>query len=412
MPHPGSAEQAALAVLRKLREAGHQAYFAGGCVRDRLLGVEPKDFDVATDAAPDRVVALFRRTLEVGKSFGVVMVQQGRHSIEVATFRADGRYVDGRRPESVRFADLKSDVLRRDFTVNGMMLDPETGQAIDLVGGRDDLRRRLVRAIGDPHERFREDHLRLVRAVRFASQLNFEIEEDTYRAVRELAGLLTTVSGERIRNELVRIFASGRAAMGVRLLAEVGLLAHILPEAGAGTAGFDRALGALHHLGAADLVRGLAVLLRDVPRVGKDDPLEVPCERLKLSRRERQGVIWLVRRREELAGILDRPPCGLKRLARHQDFPALLDLYTASARAGEGDPAEPHRIASRVAGWRREDLSPEPLFDGHDLAAMGVPPGQVYARVLLAVEDAQLNGEIRTKEEAMERARELLENVE
>lgn len=400
-----NSESAGREVIRKLRAAGHQAYFAGGCVRDRLMGIAPKDHDVATSASPDEVIRLFPRTVPVGKAFGVILVNQGSATIEVATFRADGRYLDGRRPESVTFADLRSDVLRRDFTVNGMMLDPETDEIIDLVGGREDLARRRIRAIGDPIERFREDHLRLVRAIRFACRLEFEIEEGTLAAVREMAPLVATVSGERIRHELERILATPRAALGVRLLDDTGLLAHVLPEAAGDPDALRLGAETLARMGGTDLVLGLAALL--VAR-GYPWPGPAVAERLRLSRQERERLAWLVRNHAAPATVLDGPVCEIKRLARAPEFAALMELFRARSLA-TGTGLETHaRIVALVSAWGPEELSPARLVDGNDLLALGLTPGRRYAEILTILEDAQLNGDLRTKEEALARAKEII----
>ena len=228
------AELLARAVIARLRSAGHQAYLVGGCVRDLLLGAWPKDFDISTDARPERVMELFPLSGLVGAHFGVVLVRDELAQVEVATFRSDHEYEDGRRPTGVHFeTDPKADVLRRDFTFNGLMMDPETGQVLDFVEGRADLDGRLVRSIGDPDARFREDHLRLLRAVRFAARLGFSIDPATFDAMRRHAALIARVSAERVRDELVRILTEGGAAYGLDLLDESGLLAALLPEVAA-----------------------------------------------------------------------------------------------------------------------------------------------------------------------------------
>src|ERR1700733_305853 len=229
-----TSEELARSIVLGLRSAGHQAYLVGGCVRDLLLGCPPKDFDIATDARPDRVSELFERTEQVGAHFGVVLVREGASQVEVATFRSDSSYSDGRRPDRVRFeAGPREDALRRDFTINALLLDPETGEVLDFTGGREDLRRRTIRAIGDPEQRFEEDHLRLLRAVRFAARLGFEIEPATMAALQRLHGLIVKVSAERIRDELARILTEGGARRGFELLDETGLLGDILPEVAA-----------------------------------------------------------------------------------------------------------------------------------------------------------------------------------
>src|SRR5436309_2682557 len=224
-------EALARAVIAKLRGAGHQAYLVGGCVRDLLLGVKPKDFDVATDARPDRIMDLFPRSGRVGAHFGVVLVRDAFSQVEVATFRSDVDYEDGRRPNAVHFeSDPKQDVLRRDFTVNGLLMDPDTGNVLDYVDGREDLKRHTIRAIGDPATRFREDHLRMLRAIRFAARLEFTIDPATFDAIRHNHRLILRVSAERIRDELVRILTEGGARRGFELLDESGMLRDILPE--------------------------------------------------------------------------------------------------------------------------------------------------------------------------------------
>ncbi len=226
-------KETAIQLVKRLREAGHTAYFAGGCVRDMLRGVEPKDVDVATSAKPEEVVKLFPRTVEVGAQFGVVLVIEGAHKFEVATFRSDEAYVDGRRPSGVVFSSPEQDAQRRDFTINGMFYDPIEERVIDFVGGQEDLKRKLVRAIGDARARFTEDKLRLLRCVRIASALDFEIEPTTFEAVQAMASQITVVSAERIRDELNKMFASPRAGEALRLLDRSGLLQHILPEVAA-----------------------------------------------------------------------------------------------------------------------------------------------------------------------------------
>src|SRR6516225_7339591 len=227
-------EALARQVIAKLRAAGHQAYLVGGCVRDLLLGVKPKDYDVATDARPDRIMDLFPRSGRVGAHFGVVLVRDVFDQVEVATFRSDHDYLDGRHPEQVRFeSDPREDVLRRDFTINGLMMDPADGSVLDFVDGIADLRRGVIRAIGDPYARFREDHLRLLRAVRFAARFGFAIEPSTMDAIRRGHALILKVSGERVRDELTRILTEGGARRGFELLDESGLLADILPEVAA-----------------------------------------------------------------------------------------------------------------------------------------------------------------------------------
>ncbi|MEK6562756.1 MAG: CCA tRNA nucleotidyltransferase, partial [Candidatus Binatota bacterium] len=225
-----SQKEKAISVIKRLREKGYEAYLAGGCVRDYLLRKTPQDYDIATEAKPEAIQEIFPKTIAVGTQFGVILVILDGDPFEVATFRHDGPYLDGRRPSHVRFATMQEDILRRDFTINGMMYDPIADQVIDLVGGREDLGRRLVRAIGDPRERFREDRLRMARAVRFAASLGFTIEEGTFRAIQEQAPTITQISWERIGDEVTRILTEGEARRGFQLLDETRLLQVIFPE--------------------------------------------------------------------------------------------------------------------------------------------------------------------------------------
>ena len=227
-------EELARRIVRTLKENGHAAYFVGGCVRDLLLGVAPQDYDVATNAPPPRIRELFPKSSQVGAHFGVVLVLEQSASVEVATFRTDHSYSDGRRPDSVHFeTDPRQDVLRRDFTINALLLDPDTGVVLDYVGGQEDLKQGLIRAIGDPQKRFEEDHLRLLRAVRFAARLNFRIDPSTMDAIEHLHSLISKVSVERVRDELNRILVEGGARYGFELMDRTGLLRMLLPEVAA-----------------------------------------------------------------------------------------------------------------------------------------------------------------------------------
>src|SRR4030095_171030 len=255
----------AVEIVQKLREHGHEAYLVGGCVRDMVLGIEPSDYDIATSAHPDQVVRIFPRTEAIGAQFGVVLVIHRGHPYEVATFRSDDAYVDGRRPTGVSFTNAEQDVLRRDFTINGLLYDPISKEILDYVSGRQDIQDRVIRAIGDPRKRFEEDKLRVLRAVRFGARLGYTIATDTWSAVCQMAPLIHQVSNERIREELVRILTEGEAARGVRRLGEAGLRHEILPEVH-WSEQLDRALRLLIRGAAADFA--MAVLLQETPPAG------------------------------------------------------------------------------------------------------------------------------------------------
>ncbi len=390
-------------VVRRLRAAGFEALFAGGCVRDELLGVAPADYDVATSARPEQVTPLFRRTVEVGASFGVVEAigprrPDGSHpKVQIATFRSDGAYTDGRRPDAVTFSTAEEDAQRRDFTINGMFFDPLDGRVIDYVGGQADLRAKVLRAIGEPRDRFREDKLRLMRAVRMAARFGFWIEAATAAAVREMAAQLPVVSAERIADELRKMLVHPKRAWAVGQLADFGLLRHILPEAG--TAPFP-ALAALAEPVSAPLA--IATLLVAAGRrvAGK------ACRRLRLANVETDRVEWLVDRHAALADAETQRPSRLYPLLIHPGIAELLALHRAEAVAA-GSPITPVEFCERVLRETpAEVLNPPPLLTGDDLIALGWPQGPLFKVVLDAVRAAQLDGTIRTREEAIRLAEE------
>lgn len=410
----------AIEVVERLRAAGFQALWAGGCVRDLVLGHAPSDYDVATDAMPRVVMRLFPRTVPVGVSFGVVRVlgPAGAGEVEVATFRSDGRYLDGRRPESVRFGRPEDDARRRDFTINGMFLDPIGGELIDYVGGGADLEAGIVRAIGDPRARFEEDKLRLVRAVRFAARFGFAIDPETHAAVVALAPKIAVVAPERIAQELRRMLVDRSRRRGVELLAETGLLAELLPEVerlrepGA-PADWPRTLGALEALGAEppSFSLALAALLLDVPlEEGPPDAaglrpvgrLRGIGRRLRLSNDELERTAWLVRHHDALERALEGRPSARKTLLVHPGAGDLIRLAAARSQAEGHAPAISDAARRYLTELPEGPLDPPPLVTGDDLRALGMPPGPAYKRLLDAVRTAQLDGAIQSRHEALE----------
>lgn len=394
-PPKAGLREGAVEVLRRLRDAGHEALFAGGSVRDLVMGVEPKDYDIATSATPDEVMAVFERTVPVGVQFGVVRVLHGGHTYEVATFRADLGYVDGRRPEGVRWSSAREDVLRRDLTVNGLLLDPLTadggGEVIDHVGGLDDIRRKLVRAIGDPDLRFEEDKLRLLRAVRFAARLHFAIDPTTWDAIRRRARQIEQVSPERIREELDRLVSEGGAERGLRLLEESGLLVHVLPE----VPDPEAARARLHPLDHCPVEVGWTALLLDV------EPLPQGIldlgRRLRFSTDRARHVAKAVETARALRGWESLGVARRKRLLREPEARTALR-------------ALPHVEAEEtLRRWTAADLRPPRLLRGEDLAELGHAPGPAFKRALDAVEEAWLEGRVRTRDEALDVARKVLE---
>lgn len=421
--------EGAVEVVRRLRAAGHPAYFAGGCVRDRLLGRPIADYDIATGARPDDVERLFERTVPVGRSFGVVVVLLGDRSYQVATFRRDGPYLDGRRPEAVTFADAKADAERRDFTINGMFHDPIEDRLHDFVGGRKDLEARVLRAIGDPGARFGEDALRLLRAVRFAAQLGFSIDPATDAAITRLAPTIGRVSAERIAEELRKLLPDPGRVAGLELLHRSGLLREILPEVAAmegvpqppeyhpeGDVWTHTKL-AMKALERPTFLVALATLLHDVgkpPTMTKTDRIrfnghdalgatmaKAIGRRLKLPNDEVDTLEWLVGRHLVFLNWPGLRPATLKRLFADPRIDDLLALVRADTIGSLADTAYLGEIEAARRAIPPEELKPEPLLTGHDLIALGMAPGPDFRKLLDELEEERLEGRILDREAAL-----------
>ena len=417
-------------VVGKLKSSGYQGYFVGGCVRDLLLGGRPKDYDIATDARPDEITALFPNSGLVGAHFGVVLVRQLGAQVEVATFRSDHAYVDGRHPTGVDFeTDPRQDVLRRDFTINALLLDPDRNEVLDFVGGRDDLRDRIVRAIGDPEARFREDHLRMLRAVRFAARLDYRIDPATFDAIHRLRGLIRTVSAERVRDELVRILTEGGARRGFELLDETGLLSEMLAEVAAmkGVAQppefhpegdvWIHTLMLLENLRNPSPTLALGALLHDVgkpptfrlaDRIRFDGHVEKGVEmatnilnRLRFSNDQIRQVTALVANHMRFKDAPWMKVSTLKRFLRLENFPEHLELHRLDCVSSHGHLENYTLMKQKMEELPEEELKPPPLITGDQLIAAGYQPGPAFARILALVEDAQLESKIQTPEAAM-----------
>ena len=424
------AAELARRIINELKSRGHQAFLVGGCVRDLLLGTQPKDYDVTTDARPDQVTSLFPRSGLVGAQFGVVLVHEDEAQVEVATFRSEHAYVDGRHPAQVHFeTDPRQDVLRRDFTINALLLDPASNEVLDFVGGRDDLRQGIIRAIGDPEARFREDHLRMLRAVRFASRFRYRIDPATMQAIQRLHRLILKVSAERIRDELIRILTEGGARRGFELLDETGLLADILPEVAAmkGVAQppeyhpegdvWTHTLLMLEKLHEPGIALALGVLLHDVgkpptfrvaERIRFDGHVEQGVRiaeailgRLHFSNEHTRQVTALVANHMRFKDVPQMKESTLKRFLRLPDFPEHLELHRIDCLSSHGRLDNYELVRRRMEEIPAEQLKPKPLITGDDLIAAGYPTGPLFARILAAVEDAQLEARIETREEAM-----------
>ena len=426
----------AVEIVRKLRAAGHEALFAGGCVRDLLLGREPKDYDVATTARPEQVRDLFgyRRTLAVGASFGVIVVVPPRNSgagqVEVATFRTEGPYQDGRRPESVAFCTPEEDAQRRDFTINGMFYDPIEARVLDFVGGEADLAARVIRAIGDPHERMSEDKLRMLRAVRFTATLDFTLDETTTAAMREMASEIVVVSHERIAQELRRMLIDLHRRRAVELCAEVGLLAVILPELAINPLAFPS--GGRKPPGSSTVDEGVEEPGGLRPPLGKRDDevmlvmlslLDAPsfelafasllhslparpavydvCRRLRLSNDETDRIVWLVAHQDDLADAPLQTQARLKRTLAHPYRDDLIALLRVKRLAHATDMQPVLFCDEYLARTPQSVIDPPPLISGDDLKVLGLKPGPEFKTLLDAIRDAQLNGEISTHEQAL-----------
>jgi len=435
-------ESAARDIARRLRAAGHVAYFAGGCVRDLLSGKPPKDVDIATDARPEAVQKLFPRTYAVGAHFGVIVVLESGFQFEVATFRSDGAYLDGRHPVEVHFATAEEDAARRDFTINGMFFDPEKEEVIDFVGGRADLERKLIRAIGDPAQRFAEDRLRVLRAVRFATVLGFEIDPATWEAVVASTDKITQISAERIREELVKIFLSPNRARGWDLLDASGLMRVILPE-------LDSMKGCeqppqFHPEGdvfkhtrimlellpkEASLPLVLSVLFHDIgkpptatvdeegrirfnghDRIGAE-MTEAIMERLRFSRAEIDATVEAVRQHMVFKDVPNMRVAKLKRFMARPTFADELELHRVDCASSHAMLDNYEFLLKKKEEFANEPIIPPPLVTGDDLIAMGLKPGPKFGEILEAVETRQLEGMLKDREEALEWVRKEVEGL-
>ena len=424
-------------LVERLRHAGHVAYWAGGCVRDLVRGLSPKDVDIATDAHPEEVQKIFARTYAVGAHFGVIVVLENDFQFEVATFRSDGAYLDGRHPLAVNFSSPEEDARRRDFTINGMFYDPPNDAVIDFVGGREDLTAHLVRAIGEPAERFAEDRLRLLRAIRFATLLEFEIEPGTWKAIVRAADSINAISAERIRDELVRIFLSAHRVRGWDLLDASGLMKAILPELEA-LKGCEQPpqfhpegdvfthtrlmLSLLPDDASLPLV--LSVLLHDIAkpatktidetgriRFSGHDKLgaamtEALMQRLRFSRAEIEAVVEMV---EQHMVFKDAPKMRISRLKRFMARPHFadeLELHRVDCLGSHAMLDNYEYLVRKREEFANEPIIPPPLVRGDDLLAMGLKPGPLFGEILEAVETRQLEGVLCDREEALAWVRE------
>jgi poly(A) polymerase len=426
-------ESSARRIVSRLQEAGYEAMYAGGCVRDMLRGVPPHDYDIATSARPETVQSLFRRTVAVGAHFGVISVLVDHAEFQVATFRSDGIYADGRHPESVHFSSAREDALRRDFTVNGLFYDPVSAQLQDYVGGRADLKSRILRAIGDPEARFAEDRLRMLRAVRFATVLGFEIEPATWAAVQKHAPSIVEVSAERIRDELLKTLHAPERVRGLDLLDQSGLLRQILPEMEA-LKGCEQPpqfhpegdvwthvrlmLGFLPAEVSTPLL--LAVLLHDIakPATFSLDPAEGRIRfnghdklgaemageiltRMRLSKREIEATVECIAQHMAFKDVQQMRVSRLKRFLARPTMPDELVLHRVDCAASNQDFSNYEFLSRKIEEFSKEPLIPPPLVTGRDLLALGLEAGPRFKEILDHVQSRQLEGLLETREGAL-----------
>ncbi len=436
----------AITIVRKLREKNHQAYLVGGCVRDLLLGREPADYDVATGATPNEVMQIFPETYAVGAQFGVVLIPEAlgrdvacqvspcseQNAVEVATFRSDIGYSDGRHPDQVRFSTSpEEDVARRDFTINGMMLDPITNDVLDFVGGRRDLEAGIIRAIGDPERRFAEDKLRMLRAIRFAARFGYTIEPKTFSAIQKFASQINQVSRERVRDELTRMLTEGHARQAFLLLAESGLLHQVLPEIEA-MKGVQQppefhpegdvfvhtllllenlpqpcpptlAWGALlHDIGKPPTFRVAPDRIRfdDHANVGVK-MAEAICQRLRFSNKDTEQILALVHNHMRFGDVHRMKESTFKRFVRMPHFEEHLELHRLDVKSSFRNLSSYNLVREKIASMAPEVMRPAALVTGEDLIASGYAPGPRFKEILSAVEDGQLEGRLRSREEAI-----------
>jgi poly(A) polymerase len=428
----------AIDIVARLQREGHVAYFAGGSVRDRLLGKEAKDYDIATSARPEEVQRIFPRVTDLtGRSFGVVRVLVGDQNYEVATFRQDGAYKDGRHPESVRFATAEEDAQRRDFTINGLFYDPVADRLIDYVGGEADLKAKVLRAIGNPANRFAEDHLRLLRAIRFATRMNFKIEPATWEAICAATKSIRTVSAERIRDELNLIFTTHKPELGLDLLDKSGLLAEVLPDVAAmhgveqppqfhpeGDV-YEHVRLMLTKIEHPNLELALSVLMHDVGkkptsrtdengRIRFNEHESVGAEMsekimtgLRYDNKTIQAVREVVQHHMQFKDVPHMRPSTLKRMMARPNFLLELELHRIDCSSSHGDLKHYEFLKQQLESMSAEQIDPPTLINGHDLRAMGIPPGRAMGQMIEAIRVAQLEETVQTRAEALEMAKKL-----
>ncbi len=424
-------------IVQTLQQKGYKAFFVGGCVRDAIMGTHPHEFDIATSAKPEEIKNFFPKTIPVGESFGVILVLMNGQKYEVATFRKEKDYKDGRRPSEVLYTnDEKEDVERRDFTINGLLYDPVKKELLDYVNGLRDIKKKIIRTIGDPFKRFEEDKLRMIRAVRFSARFDFPIEEKTFDAISTLAHKITEVSMERIRDELIKIITQKNPGKGLKLLKKTGLLKYILPEVAQmeGVAQppefhpegdvFEHTclvLDKLYEITNGNYSSELAIgaLLHDVgkpptyeekdrirfnghDRIGAKMARDI-CKRLKFSKKQTERITQLVREHLKFKDVFHMRESTLRKFISIPYFEEHLTMHLADCLASHGMTDAYDFIKRKIKEYEEQDkeIKPKPLINGYDLIALGYKPGPLFSKILKSVEEQQLEGTIKTKEEAL-----------
>ena len=433
-PFTGELLLSAKSIVERLRKSGYRAFFVGGCVRDMVMKIPPEEYDITTSAKPDEIMKIFPNTVPVGANFGVILVLEDKHKFEVATFRRDESYSDGRHPDRVIYSgDEREDVLRRDFTINGMLYDPMTEEVIDYVGGIEDLRNRVIRTIGNPKDRFNEDKLRMMRAVRFAARFSYKLDEDTIKAIYELAPLISQVSAERVRDEVVKIISQENPGLGLRLLRETGLLKHILPEIDnmhgvpqppefhpegdvfthtclvldklfeitKGKPSPELALGGLFH----DVGKPITLTVTDRIRFNGHDKIGAEmtkkiCKKLRFSNKQIERIVSLVREHLRFKDVFRMRESTLKRFLGIPCFEDHLTLHLADCLASHGSTDAYDFMKKKLEELKQEEIKPRPILNGYDLIEMGYAPGPIFSSILDSLEEAQLEGTVKDKEQA------------
>ncbi len=435
-PFPSELLDFAREVVVELRKAGHKAFCVGGCARDTLLGIEPKEYDITTSATPEEVSEIFPHIVPIGVSFGVILVITGKYQFEVATFRKDQSYTDGRHPDKVIYSsEEQEDVRRRDFTINGMLYDPIEEEVIDYVDGIRDIKSKIVQTIGDPYERFNEDKLRMMRAIRFSSRYNFELNLDTFQAIEKLAVDITQVSSERIRDEITKIITQSNPGHGLNMLSVSGLLKYILPDVEimngveqppefhpegdvfihtclvldklhknqGGVVSPELAIGALLH----DVGKPPTFSVSDRIRFNGHDKLGADmskkiCRELKFSNKQIEVIYALIRDHLKFKDVFNMKKSTLKRFIGMPHFEEHMALHLADCQASHGLTAAYDFVMQKYNDFEEEEIKPAPLISGRELIEMGYKPGPLFSDILNFVEEAQLEGEITNTQEAIE----------